>query len=157
MRGVFTVFFLQYLLMMTLAVYDIMIGAPITVLDLLYIIPGVFLLLHFCLAFRNDSSVQRKKVTKFILMTSVWTLILNLIHIGWVEGSPETALSANRWKDLSDNEMDDVKHAKMVRMACFYTYAVVFSILNFYFYRVCHAWQKQAADLAYGSYTQKLI
>ena len=125
---------------MALAVYDIMIGAPITLMDMLQILPAIFLLLHMCLVFRNDSSVQRKKVTKFVLLMAVWTIFISIVHIIWVECSPETALSSNRWKDLSEDDLENAKSAKNIRMAFFYTYAVVFGILNFYFYRVSLAW-----------------
>ena len=57
MKGIFAFYFLQTLAILGLATYDVAIGAPVTVMDLLLALPGIFLLLHMCMVFRNDSAV----------------------------------------------------------------------------------------------------
>ena len=79
MKYMFGYYFLETFAVFSLSTFDIAKGAPVALMDLLLAIPGVFLLLHMCLVFKHDSAVQRKKVTKFIMLVFVWTIFVNLI------------------------------------------------------------------------------
>ena len=142
MRGIFAVFVLETAYVLGLTFVEIGKVAPIALFDILLLLPFIFMLLHMILVFRNDSAVQRKKVTKFIMLVFVWTAIISLIQIIWVEKSPQTALSIKNWSGLSEEEKKEALLQKRIRMDFFYVFALVGNVFNFYFYRVSKQWQK---------------